>query len=496
MGKSLVLKNAVLITLAGIIAKTIDFSFRAWYSGLLKEEGMGIFSLVMSVFGIVLGLSSAGMGAAVSRLVSIHGSRGNFSTAHKIVKTAVIAVAAAGLLCTALIAAAADKIALVWLKDIRCAKCLVYIAPSAIFMGISYCIKGYFYAMRNVLIPASSEFVEQAVKISVITVLVKEWLPKGVEYGCAGVFAGLTVGEMCSCLYLCLWYAAKSRGLSGGNLAERPLLSILGLSAPMAISSVAGSLFRMLEDIWIVRGFKKFGMGSEGALSSYGLIHGMAMPLLVFPLTLISSFMALLIPEISKAETSGSLRRITSRVHGVAWFFGMMIFCIFFIFPEEISVAVYKSPAAAEYIRPLSVLCPIMIIDTVSNGMLSGMGEQMKLLKYSMADSALRLFMVYFMLPKLGAPAIVAMIFLSNILTCFLTVRRSRQKSGGSGLWQTAITSAIGAGITIVAVSAIKTGGMTEAVLCGFIVLTAAIYALSGIVLRNRGKLCSWKFRL
>ena len=60
-----------LLTTTGVIAKTVDFTFRAYYSKHLGAEGMGIYSLIMSIFGIVLSLSSAGMGVAVSRLVSV-----------------------------------------------------------------------------------------------------------------------------------------------------------------------------------------------------------------------------------------------------------------------------------------------------------------------------------------------------------------------------------------------------------------------------------------
>ena len=61
--------NMTLLTMSGVVAKTIDFSFRAYYSRHLGAEGMGIYSLIMSVFGMVLSLSSAGMGVAVSNAI-------------------------------------------------------------------------------------------------------------------------------------------------------------------------------------------------------------------------------------------------------------------------------------------------------------------------------------------------------------------------------------------------------------------------------------------
>ncbi len=421
MVKQRMVSNMFILTTSGIIAKTLDFSFRAYYSSKLGDAGMGIFSLVMSVFGIILNISSAGIGAAVSRLIAIQIRQNNFGVIKKIMKTAIKMVSFVGVGACLIVIFWADEIAISFLKDIRCAKGIIYITPSAIFMGISYCVKGYFYAKREVIIPASSEFLEQAVKISLISFLLNKWLPYGIEQGVSAVFLGLTIGEMCSCLYLCFWCKKDFKEKAS---KESRFMALFSQTFPMTISAVGCSYFRMQEDIWIVRGFKKFGMDSEKAIGTYGLIHGMAMPLLVFPLTLLSSFMALLVPEISRAQAGGRLKQTVCSVYKTVWIAGCAIFCIFFVFAEEISNAVYGSEAAAEYIKPLCILCPVMILDSVSTGMLGGLGEQLKLFKYSIADSLLRLSLVYFLLPVGGNKIIILMIFLSNILTCFLTVGR------------------------------------------------------------------------
>ena len=485
MSNNAVFKNTAVAVFAGIVAKTIDFSFRAWYSGQIGSEGMGIFSLVMSAFGIILNLASAGMGSAVSRLVSIRHSRGEFASAGKTVRTAVKMIVSAGLLCNGLMYFAADKIALVILKDIRTARCLVCISPSVIFMGISYCIKGYFYAVRRAIIPASSEFVEQAVKISVIGFLLNRWLPCGVEKGCCAVFLGLTVGEMASCAYLSLWYIAKRQRGNRKDTAKSEVIPILKLTLPMTVSSVGSSFLRMLEDIWIVRGFRKFGMGADSALKTYGLIHGMAMPLLTFPLSLISPFMALLVPEISRAEAGGGLKKIVCRVYKAAWFCGCLIFCIFFIFSKRLAFLMYGDTAAAKFIKPLSLLCPIMLIDTISTNMLSGMGEQMKLLKYSLFDSAVRLSLIYFVLPLGGANVIIVMTFISNILTCALTFMRINKSAKiGEHIRKIIVLPIICSGVILLLSPYAPEIGTTAVEAAAEITVTAAVYSALNLALK------------
>lgn len=417
--------NMALLTLSGVVAKTIDFSFRAYYSRHLGAEGMGIYSLIMSVFGMVLSLSSAGMGVAVSRLVSLKEEQGDENGATSVVRTAVFIVFCIGAVCVSAIFVFAEWVAEFVLKDSRCTTGLLCIAPASVFMGISYCIKGYFYGIRKVIIPASSEFVEQAVKVVSISFFLNKGLYLGAEYGCAGVLFGIMIGEMCSCLYLFLWFWKVARG---GDGEKSPVKIILEMTVPMTASAVGNSFFRMVEDVWIIDGLKIYG--EKNALGVYGLIKGMTIPLLVFPLNLISSFMALLVPEVSRAEENGGLCRIVKKVGKTGMFFGFLAFTVFFIFAEELSSAVYGTKDASEYIKIFAILCPVMVIDSLSNGMLGGLGEQRKLLQYGLSDTALRLIMIYFLLPYWGDSIIILMTFLSNFLTCWLNQRTVKARSG------------------------------------------------------------------
>lgn len=416
-------RNMVWLTISGILAKSIDFGFRSYYSKRLMAEGMGIFSLIMSAFGLVLSFSSAGIGAAVSRIVAVSEEKGEKS-AKCVVKTAVMIVLALGTVSITPIFFFSNRISEKVLGDIRCAEGLVCIVPAAVFMGISYCMKGYFYAKRKVMIPAFSEFVEQAVKLAAITLLMNKGLESEIAAGCAGVMAGMSLGELCSCVFLVFWFCREKESKPYQN----GIGEILKMTVPMTVSAVGNSFFRMAEDVWIIQGFEMFG--DKNAMGTYGLIRGMTMPLLVFPLNLISSFTAFLSSEISRAEERGNLCKIIREIGKIGLFFGFMVFAVFFVFSEEISVMVYGTSAVSEFIRPFSVLCPIMVIDTLSSGMLGGLGEQGRMLKYSLADTVLRLSMVYFLLPHFGIVIVVCMTFLSNFLTCCLTAVRIRKIAG------------------------------------------------------------------
>lgn len=428
MAVSSVAKNACILTFSGVCAKSVEFAFRAYYSKLLGSEGMGLLSLVFGIHSIMLTLASAGLGTATSTIVSAQYAGHNEASIPKTMRT-VIGLTV--IMSSAVIAAVilfSNQIAGSFLGDIRTRPGICALAPSTLFMSISYCIKGYFYASRKVIRPASSEFLEQFVKVLAMRGFLKLFLPHGVEYGCAGVFLGLSIGELASCVYLILMFLPEYRHLSGAG-GKKPLsgilASVLKISLPTALGALIGSFLRMYEDIRIISGLTAANMPSAEALSQYGLLKGMIMPLLVFPLTLIGSFITLLVPEISRTfEVQNSLRfrSLGSRALRLSFAAGVAVMLIFVLFPGQIASAVYGKPEISETVRRLALLCPLMFLDSVSCGILNGMAYQMRMFLYSMCDSALRLFIIIFFVPKFGWTALILMIAASNIFTCALSL--------------------------------------------------------------------------
>ncbi len=427
MKNSNILRSTAALTLSGILAKTIDFVFRAYYSQRLGSEGLGIFSLVFSVHAIMLNIATGGLGVAVSKIVSEQYSArltGDIRRTMRVALFSVLILSAAVIATTLMFS---QQISIHFLKEPRCRTSIVYLSPSILFMGISYCIKGYFYASRKVLWPASSEFLEQAVKITVIKFSLDRMLPLGIEHGCEAVFLGISIGELSSCLYLSFMYLCDCRNLIGISTQRRVIPAIFKVSLPVMTTSIAGSFLRMQEEVLTVSALKQAGLTQTAALRQYGSIYGMVIPLIVFPLTLLSSCFTLLVPEISRANTmkcSIRLKTLVSRIYRFTAFFGFLIAAVLFTFADNLSILVYQNIKISPHLRTICILTPVMFMDTVSCRILNGIGKQGALLFYSLTDSVLRIVLILLLIPRFGINALVAVIFVSNIFTAAKTVRK------------------------------------------------------------------------
>ena len=193
-----------------------------------------------------------------------------------------------------------DFIAGTMLKDMRTALSLKLLAPGMPFLSVSACIRGYFIAERRMGNPASGQVVEQLCKMAFIMALLGIYLPRGLEYGCAVVVLGITLGEaICFVYSLGGFLLYRRQGNTGKPTVNGVVKNILKIAVPISLSSYIRSALRLLEDVLILR-LKTFSGQDDVATGLYGMLKGMVMPLLIFPLNMLSAFVITLTPEISR----------------------------------------------------------------------------------------------------------------------------------------------------------------------------------------------------
>ena len=162
-------------------------------------------------------------------------------------------------------------------------------------------------------------------------------------------------------------------------------------------------------------------------MSAYGLLQGMAMPMLYFPSSFLTSFASLLIPKTAREfELSHrrAVRHITQRAVHATLQFGIFCAGIFFVFGSDWGEAFYKSREAGAYLKILAPLVPLLYLDVVVDSLLKGLDEQLNSMKYNFSDSFLRVLLILLFMRFTGMRAYIAILFFSSIFNAMLSVRR------------------------------------------------------------------------
>ena len=155
------------------------------------------------------------------------------------------------------------------------------------------------------------------------------------------------------------------------------------------------------------------------------MIKGMALPLLLFPASLLSSVSTLLIPEITESvsnKNENAVKNAVERVFSVTSVTSFLISGVFLSLAYPLGKLVYDSTEVGYLIRALSPLIPFMYIDLIADGILKGLDKQNFLFKTNVADSLLRVVLVVILVPKFGMLGFLGIMFFSNLFTSILSV--------------------------------------------------------------------------
>ena len=423
------LPNAVLLTAVSFLMRTAGISYRAFVTYRIGPEGMGLYTLVQTAFLFTVTVSTAGLSTAVTRVVSENRSTGRGSG--NAVLHAFCYALPLGALSGLLLYSGAPYISTHFLGDVRSAQALRVLAWSLPVMSAAAVLKGYFYARREALLPAVSDVLEQGTEMLVFLLLSLRLRGMPAETGCAVIAVGTAVSEAASCAFLLMAWIGKRRGERDDR--EPVLRRFLRIALPVSGSACLGAGLRAAENALIPKGLEAYGDSHVRALTVYGQVRGMALPLIFYPAAFLSPFAALLIPEIAGARASGRICTQKGRIVRILRFTLLLSFLVgglLTAFSRELAVLVYRNAEIGRILLILAPLTPFMYLDPVVDGMLKGFDEQQAVLRYNILDSSIRLIMVFLLIPRTGFTGFMLVMYVSNILNPVLSVRRLMRVSG------------------------------------------------------------------
>ncbi len=414
MFRHTVVRSAVILTAANIITRLMGFFYRIIMSDLLGAEGMGLYQLISPVYMLVWAITSAGLCTAVSKLTAEQTGTGNYANMRRIVVLACAASVTLALCASAAVYFGAPFICTYLLKDDRVLLSMRILALCFPFMAAGSCIRGWFYGMQRAGVPALCQIAEQCTRMAVVYVLSFSMCGRGLEYACAMAVCGMAAGEIISFLLVLV----RSLGISGGKgyptiSYGRAGIMLFALALPLTLNRVSGSLLSAAENILIPTRLELYGLARSEAVALYGRFFGMAMPLVMFPSSLLTALSTALMPAVSKANSAGSTRTLSSAVEKSLVFTsaaGIGTAALFILLPEQIGRVIYGSggKGLGEILRMLGMICPFIYMQVTLSGILNGLGKQLFIFAAGLSTSAFNIAVIWFLVPVYGINAFTA----------------------------------------------------------------------------------------
>ncbi|MBQ8227943.1 MAG: oligosaccharide flippase family protein [Clostridia bacterium] len=417
--------NTLMLTASSFLMRTVSVSFNVYITNIIGAEGIGLFQLVSTVYAMAITFSSAGIRLASMRLIADSLALGK-QNQRQIMKRCLFYGFVCGVIIGLILIGSANIISTKWLESESTASSLRILSISLPFVSMSAALNGYFTSEGKIMRYTSVQIFEQLFKIGITVFFISRITHKSSEEFCEAIVMGISLAEMFSLLSSYSVYRFTSRTEKDKKI-KNIWNNLFRIALPDAIGSQMRSVLTTVEHILIPKGLKKSGGSVSDAIATYGIVHGMTLPVILYPSALISSLSGLLVPEISSHHTSGQQKRIyyiIRRVLHLTLIFAIGTAGIMFFNAEKLSYAFYENDDCSFYIKILAPLIVVMYMDTSVDGMLKGLDQQMSYMKYNIIDAGSCVALVYFLVPVMGVKGYILVIYLSELINFVLSFRR------------------------------------------------------------------------
>lgn len=436
--------NGMILTAVSLIMRTVSVSFNVYITNIIGAEGIGLFTLISTVYGFAITVATSGISLATTRLVSE--SFGKKGSSKECIKNPEISCIMRKCVTYALCFSIGAAIILFFfsgvigeriLRDERTIASLKILSFTLTPIALASVLDGYFTAVRRVYKSAATQVIEQALKIFLTVILLGSLFADDVESACIVIVVGGAVAEIAAVLIKYLMYRTEKR--EAGDIAfpssygKQISKKLMGIALPVAFSAYVRSGLITIEHILIPIGLEKSGKSKNLSLAAYGTVHSMVFPIVLFPSAILGAFSGLLVPEVAQSNAagdSGRIKNIVSNVMEIALIFSIGVAGIMMCFSYSLGDTVYPNTDAGKYIRMIAPLIPVMYFDSSVDAMLKGLGQQVYSMGVNIVDSLLSVILVWILLPRFGITGYIITVYFTEILNASLSITKLLDVSG------------------------------------------------------------------
>lgn len=416
--KHVVLRGAFILTLAGSLSRIIGFFYRIFLSHTIGAEGMGIYQLIFPVYTMAISLTASGIQTVIARNVSAKMALNDRKGSRDTLISGLLLSVSFSLVVSFILNQNASFIANQLISEPRCEDLIRLLSYSIPFCCIHNCINGYYLGLRRSDIPAITQLLEQTVRVGVSYMVYVIMIERGLAVTPILAVAGLVCEEIVSGLFCitAIFIHFKPGGRKGSHKyslrqveSSIPSLhhmkSILTLSLPLTVNRVLLNLLQSVEAVLIPVRLQLFGLNNSQALSVYGVLNGMALPLVLFPSAITSSISMMLLPTISQAQASNNQKQIAYTIENTIRYCLMLgILCtgVFLLFGKDMGILLYQNENAGQFIIILAWICPFLYLGTTLSSILNGLGKTTTSFIHNTFSLAIRILFVLFAIPRFG----------------------------------------------------------------------------------------------
>ncbi len=392
------LNGAAILAVAGLICKIIGAVYKIPLRNMIGEEAMGIYTTVYPIYTFLLVFSTSGIPTAISKLVAEERSKNNFSGAHRVFITSLKLLLLIGGITTLLMLIGAPLIAEVLLIDSW--EPVAAIAFSLLFVSLLSAYRGYYQGMQNMVPTATTQLIEQIIKLAAGFYFAISWSKYGAVMSAAGALLGITLSELAALVTIFIMYQKNKKKIltfsDTYDKTQKFARRLLAIAIPMTIGGAVKPLVDTIDSVMAKNILESsINYSREYINALYGFLKNDCGTLINMPSVLTVALSMALVPAVSEALTfkdgEKEVKKISSTGIKLSLVIGLPCTVGLFTLAKEILSLLYvyidkdhggMFVTAAEKLNTASIFMMILAIGVLflsiiqtTAGILQGLGK-------------------------------------------------------------------------------------------------------------------------
>lgn len=373
----------MILTGVSLVAQAVGFVYRIFLSRLIGAEVMGLYQLILPVYSVMTAVTASGLTVAVSTLSSEYHALRRYSAVNQLLRTALRLFTLLWTAVAAVVFFGSDAISVYILGDARTQLGLVLLLPCLLLTGVENIHKHHFYGVGEVRLPAAVELGEQFIRAGAVLGLLTLLLPQYPERVVGIIVLGMLCSEVFSSSTLILLQRRRARSCTapGGDRESsgRLRLRLCRTAVPIGATALLNTLMSSVNAVLIPQRMVAAGMEVSQAISSFGVLFGMTLPLLMLPSAFISALCLAIVPKLTECCAVGDRKSCQTKVGKALTATSVLTLpALALLAPlgPSIGAALFQDPRAGEHILPLSVGVALSCYQSVLAAALNGVQRQ------------------------------------------------------------------------------------------------------------------------
>ncbi len=355
-----IIKAFSIVTGFSIATRLISFGFKIWMSRALGAEAVGLYQIALSVL-LLFFTITAGAPTVLSRKIAEAQSQNDTKKQNSLTTASlIIGISVSVIMCVCLWLAR-NSLSFLFADD-RCVDIFLIMSPALITSTLYTSFRSWFWGRKRFLEFSATELFDEIFRI-VLSVIFAGGLISSLS-GAKGAALGLTISDILCVLILGILFFKK-----GGRLTKPTgFKEIIKATIPLSATRILNNLTASLTALIIPQQLVKAGMPIAFATAEFGRISGMAFPLIMAPITIVSSLAVVLIPDIAELNAQNNALAISKKLTrsiNFAFLVSSIFFVIYLPFGKYLGELFFNDAAAGTFVSYCSLLLyPISIVQT------------------------------------------------------------------------------------------------------------------------------------